>query len=68
MRRGNGLISCGIPPDMKKITLLICITIFSWLGWWLGGRFGMMTGYLTSFIGSLLGVYVGVKINREYLD
>lgn len=55
---------------MKKIVLLLSITIFSWLGWEMGARFGggMMTSYLLSFVGSLFGVYVGVKINRDYME
>jgi hypothetical protein len=53
---------------MKKIILLICITIFGWIGWWLGAHVGIMTAYLVSIGGSLCGVYVGVRINQEYLD
>ena len=53
---------------MKKIVLLLSITIFGWIGWWLGARFGIMTAYFISFAGSLIGVYIGCRINRDYLD
>ena len=53
---------------MKKIILLISITIFGWIGWWLGDHIGIMTAYLVSFVGSLFGVYVGVRINQDYLN
>lgn len=53
---------------MKRIVLLLCITIFGWIAWklgaWLGG---IMTAYWIGFAGSLLGVYVGYRINRDYL-
>lgn len=52
---------------MKKICLLVSITLCSWLGWWLGDQFGMMTAYLLSFVGSILGVFVGCRLNRDYL-
>ena len=50
---------------MKKIVLLLCITLLGWLGWTLGDRFGLMTAYFTSVAGSLVGVYVGCRINRN---
>ena len=53
---------------MKKICLLTCITIFSWIGWWLGDRFGMIAAYLVGFAGSLVGVYVGCRINQDYMS
>lgn len=53
---------------MRKIVLLLSITLFSWLGWRLGDGFGVMTAYLLGFAGSLVGVYLGVQINRDYLD
>ena len=53
---------------MKKITLLLAITICSSLGWKLGDSFGIMTAYWMSFSGSLIGVVLGCFINRKYLD
>jgi uncharacterized membrane protein SpoIIM required for sporulation len=53
---------------MKKITLILAITIFSSLGWKLGDSFGIMTAYWLSFLGSLVGVVVGCFINRKFLE
>ncbi|MDF1577123.1 MAG: hypothetical protein RQ753_04940 [Desulfurivibrionaceae bacterium] len=55
---------------MRKIILLLSVTLFSWLGWEIGARLGggLMTSYLLSIVGSLFGVYLGVKINRDYLE
>ena len=54
--------------NMKKIILLLSITIFAWAGWWIGAHIGIMTAYLISFVGSLLGVYIGVRFNQNYLN
>jgi len=64
----NHLCLKFIVRAMKKIILLLCITIFGWIGWWLGAHVGVMTAYLASVVGSLCGVYVGVRINQDYLD
>ena len=60
---------------MKKVTIVLSVSLLSWFGWWLGARFGLMSGYLISFVGSLVGVrvagvvgVVGVLINREYMS
>lgn len=53
---------------MKKICLLTCITLFSWIGWSLGDRFGFTAAYLASFAGSLVGVYAGCRINRDFMS
>jgi hypothetical protein len=53
---------------MRKISLIMTITLFSWLGWNLGESYGLMTAYWMSFGGSLVGVFVGCFINRRYLD
>jgi hypothetical protein len=52
---------------MKKMCMLICITVLSAVGWWIGKKIGIMTGYILSGVGSLVGVYVGWRINRDYL-
>jgi hypothetical protein len=52
---------------MKKLIILISVTLCSCFGWWLGKGLGLMPGYLTSFAGSLLGVYIGVLFNRKYM-
>jgi hypothetical protein len=48
--------------NMKTVIIILCVSLFSWIGWWLGARFGLMAAYLLSFIGSLIGVYGGVRI------
>ena len=53
---------------MKKIIIILSVTLFSWGGWWLGNHFGLTTAWLLSFAGSLVGVYAGCRINRDYLD
>jgi len=53
---------------MKKIIILLSVTLFSWLGWMLGEHFGAITAYLFSFIGSLIGVIIGCRVNRDYLS
>ncbi len=53
---------------MKKISLIVAITLCGWLGWWLGESYGIMTAYWLSFAGSLVGVVAGCFINRRYLD
>ena len=53
--------------NMKTVIILLCVSLFSWIGWWIGARFGLMAAYLLSFIGSLIGAYGGVRINREYM-
>ena len=45
---------------MKKINLLLTISLFGWFGWMLGDSYGIMIAYLMAFAGSLIGVVVGV--------
>jgi len=52
---------------MKKLFMLICITIFSWIGWWIGAKIGFMTGYIFSVIGGMVGIYIAWRINRDYM-
>lgn len=52
---------------MRKIVMLLSVTLFSWLGWMLGEEIGMMTAYMLSFVGSLVGVVAGVWFNKSYL-
>jgi len=53
---------------MRKLILLLTITILGWFGWWLGESFGLMTAYWLSFVGSLVGVVLGCVINQRYID
>lgn len=52
---------------MRKVVMLLSVTLFSWLGWMLGEEIGMMTAYILSFVGSLVGVVAGVWFNKSYL-
>ncbi len=53
---------------MKKLSLLIFISVGGYAGWRLGASFGSMTAYFISLMGSLAGVVVGCIFNRKYLD
>jgi hypothetical protein len=53
---------------MKKLFMIICITIFSWLGWWVGAKAGLMTAYIFSVFGGMAGVYVALRIKRDYMQ
>ncbi len=53
---------------MKKLCIIIGITVFGWIGWWIGAKIGFMTAYMVSILGSMLGVYVGLRIYRDYLS
>jgi hypothetical protein len=53
---------------MKKICLLVFITLGGYLGWRLGESFGLMTAYWIGVAGSIVGVLVGCAFNRRYLD
>ena len=53
---------------MKKIILILTISLCGWLGWKVGASLGIMTAYWLSFAGSIAGVFVGCFINRRYLD
>jgi len=53
---------------MKRIIILLAVTILGGIGWTLGAHFGLGMAWLLSSIGSLIGVYIGWRINRAYLD
>lgn len=52
---------------MRKIVMIVSVTLCSWLGWWLGEEIGVMTGYWLSFLGSLVGVVAGWWVNKNWL-
>jgi len=52
---------------MKKLFMLICITVFSWIGWWLGSKIGIMTGYIFSVIGGMIGIYIAFRL-KNYME
>lgn len=53
---------------MKKLVMLISITVLSTIGWELGARVGFGTAWLLSGIGSIAGVYVAWRINQAYFE
>jgi hypothetical protein len=53
---------------MRKLLILIGVTLLGWMGWWLGARFGLMTGYILSGIGSMAGAYLGWRLHRDYFE
>jgi hypothetical protein len=52
---------------VRKICILVAVTLFGWIGWWLGAHVGLLTAYFLSVVGSTAGVYVGWRIHRDYL-
>lgn len=53
---------------MRKLLILMVVSLGGWLGWWLGARVGIMTGFFLSVIGTGLGLYVGQRFIRDYLE
>jgi hypothetical protein len=53
---------------MKKLLILIIISIGSWIGWWLGSYAGVMTAYLLGVVGAAAGLYFGRKIMSNYME
>jgi predicted MFS family arabinose efflux permease len=51
---------------MKKLLILIGMTLGGWVGWWLGDRFGVMTAFIVSTLGSLIGVVLAWKVGRRF--
>lgn len=49
---------------MKKMMILILVSIFGWIGWKLGEKAGIMTAYFLGCIGSGIGLYLGSRINK----
>jgi hypothetical protein len=47
--------------------MLICITIFGWIGWWAGAKIGFMTAYVFSVIGGMVGVLVALRL-KDYME
>ena len=53
---------------MKKILILIFLTLFGWLGWVLGEKIGLMTAYFFSCIGSAVGIVLAVMLNKKFFE
>ena len=54
--------------NMKKILIIIWISIGSWIGWWIGEHAGIMTAYLLSVAGGAAGLYFGRKFMMNYME
>ena len=52
---------------MKKVVILVGLTVFSSIGWWIGAHVGMLTAFALSAAGSVAGVYVGWRIAKDFL-
>jgi len=53
---------------MRRLCILVGMTVFGSVGWWLGERVGFMTAFLVSGLGSFFGIYVGWKLARSLGD
>ena len=53
---------------MKKILILIFISVGGWIGWWIGAYVGIMTAYFLSVVGAAAGLYFGRKFMSNYLE
>jgi len=53
---------------MKKLIMILCVTILGGIGWAFGKHAGMVTAWLLSGLGAIVGVYLGWRIGRAYLD
>ncbi len=53
---------------MKKVLIILSISIGGGIGWWLGKYVGFMTAYFLSVVGGAGGLYVGRRIMRNYMQ
>jgi len=53
---------------MKKVLIVLSISIGGWIGWWLGKYFSFMTSYFLSVVGAAAGLYFGRKIMSNYME
>jgi hypothetical protein len=53
---------------LKKISILIFLTLFGWVGWVLGAKIGLMTAYFSSCIFSAVGIVLAVMLNRKLFE
>ncbi len=53
---------------MKKLLIIIWISIGGWIGWWIGKHIGIMTAYMLSVVGAAAGLYFGRKIMINYME
>ena len=52
---------------MKKVLIILSVSLGGWIGWWLGKYVGVMTGYLFSVVGGAAGLYIGRRIMQNYM-
>ena len=53
---------------IKKVLIILSISIGGWIGWWLGKYVGIMTAYFLSVVGGAAGLYIGRQIMRNYME
>ncbi len=52
---------------MKKLIILLSISLYGWIGWWIGSHFGLWIAYWSCFAGSIIGVVKAVRFNQRNL-
>ncbi|MCC6349940.1 MAG: hypothetical protein IT347_10180 [Candidatus Eisenbacteria bacterium] len=52
---------------MKRLFIMVGMTVGGWAGWAVAARFGPMTAFLVSSLGSLAGVLIAWRIARDWL-
>ncbi len=52
---------------MKKLIILLSISIYGWIGWWTGSHFGLWIGYWSCVVGSIVGGVKAVRFNQNNL-
>ena len=53
---------------MKKVLIIVSISIGGWIGWWIGKYIGFMTAYFLSVVGGAAGLFIGQWIMKNYLE
>ena len=53
---------------MKKILIILSITIGGWIGWWIGEFVRFMTAYFLSVFGAAAGLYFDRKLMNNYME
>lgn len=53
---------------MKKILIIVFISIGVWIGWWIGKHVGIMTAYLLSVVGGAAGLYYVKQFIKSYME
>ena len=65
-------VSLGPKPNkdfgMKKVFIILRISIGGWIGWWLGDHVGFMTAFFLSIVGAAAGLYIGRIVMKNYME